>query len=128
MLVVDNPNAAQWPAQLVERGALVIASVADTYGAARIVDAASQRQVFASCLDDALADGYQGMRVAADNSSLLDTPERLRAWLRWEHVVDRFMAENPVTGLCAFDQTRLARAALSMAIDAHRVTKHAKVS
>jgi hypothetical protein len=123
MLVVDDPVAAQWPKRLVERGVLVIASIGDTYGAARIVNAATQRQVFAACLARALAEGYTGIRVAGDNSSLVDTPERLHAWLRWEQVADRFMADNPVTGLCAFDKTRLAPDALSMAIGAHRVRR-----
>jgi hypothetical protein len=123
MLVVDDPVVAQWPKQLVDRGALVIASTADTYGAGRTVDAVSQRAVFAACLADALADGYTGIRVAADNTSLVDTPERLRDWLDWEDVADRFMAENPVTGLCAFDRKRLGHDAVSMAVNAHRVLK-----
>lgn len=83
----------------------MVASVTEIYGPDRTVAATSQRDTFAAELAEALSEGYTGIRVAADNSSLVDTPERLQAWLEWEEVADRFMAENPVTGLCAFDGT-----------------------
>jgi hypothetical protein len=81
------------------------ASIADVYGASGIVDAPAQRAAFAATLAEALADGYTGLRVAADNTTLVSTPERLRAWIHWELVADRFMADNQVTGLCGFDRT-----------------------
>jgi hypothetical protein len=57
-------------------------------------------------LQEALATGYTGIRVAADNTPLVLDSERIEAWMRWEIVADHFMSENPVTGLCAFDNTR----------------------
>jgi hypothetical protein len=122
MFVVDNPVVEQWPKDLVDRGDLVIASIADIYGPDRKVVAASQRETFAGALAEALSEGYTGIRVAADNSSLVDTPERLQTWLEWEDEADRFMAENPVTGLCAFDQTRVGSAHLSDVMGTHRVS------
>jgi hypothetical protein len=122
MFLVDNPVVEQWPMELVDGGELVIASVADIYGPKRMVAASSQRETFAGALADALSEGYTGIRVAADNSSLIDTPERLHAWLEWEEVGDRFIAENPVTGLCAFDRTRVDSATLSAVMGAHRVS------
>jgi hypothetical protein len=122
MFLVDNPVIEQWPRELVDRGELVIASVTDIYGPDRIVAAASQRETFADALAKALSDGYTGIRVAADNSSLIDTPERLQAWLAWEEVGDRFIAENPVTGLCGFDRTRVGPTTLSAVMAAHRVS------
>jgi hypothetical protein len=122
MFVVDNPVVEQWPMELVDGGELVIASVADIYGPDRMVAASSQRETFAGALADALSEGYTGIRVAADNSSLIDTPERLQAWLEWEEVADRFIAENPITGLCAFDRTRVDSATLSAVTAAHRVS------
>lgn len=121
MLVVDDPVREHWPTQLLERGALLLVSVGETYGSDRIVDPVDQRRVFASCLDEARAEGFSGLRVAADNTSLVGTPERLRSWLAWEAVADRFLAENPVTGLCAFDRRRLERDTIDEVIGVHRV-------
>ena len=72
-----------------------------------MVDAPSQRATFAGALADALAAGYSGIRVAADNTPLVTDEARLAAWIRWEIVADRFMSENQVTGLCAFDQEKV---------------------
>src|SRR5512132_3217623 len=122
MFLADNPVVEQWPKDLVDRGGLVIASVTEIYGPDRMVAATSQRETFAAALAEARSEGYTGIRVAADNSSLIDTPERLQAWLEWEAVADRFMAENPVTGLCAFDRTRVRSASLSAVTGTHRVS------
>jgi hypothetical protein len=122
MFVADDPVVGQWPKDLVERGELVIASIADIYGSDRMVDAASQRETFATSLAEALSEGYSGIRVAADNSSLVDTPEQLRAWLAWEDMADHFRAENPITGLCAFDRTRVGSATLTEVTKTHHVS------
>ncbi len=122
MFLADDPVVGQWPNDLVDRGELVIASVTDIYGPDRMVEATSQRETFATALAEALSEGYTGIRVAADNSSLIDTPERLQAWLAWEEVADRFMAENPVTGLCAFDRTRVEAATLTEVMGSHHVS------
>lgn len=106
MYVAENPDPADMAglAATAGQGALQVASIADVYGTARIVDPQAQRATFAAALADALAAGYTGIRVAADNTTLVTDEERLKAWLRWEIVADRFIAENPMTGLCAFDQ------------------------
>jgi hypothetical protein len=84
-----------------------VASIGEVYGESGIVDAMAQRATFASVLTDALAAAFSGIRVAADNTALVADEERLAAWIRWEHVADRFMAERPVTGLCAFDRQQV---------------------
>lgn len=109
MYVTEAPRPAT-AARLRDRyGSRVIriARTADVYGESGLVNAAAQRAVFAGVLADALAAGFSGIRVAADNTSLVTDEQRLAAWIRWEHVADRFMADNPVTGLCAFDGQRV---------------------
>jgi hypothetical protein len=98
---------------------LHVASIGEVYGASGIVDAQDQRATFADTLTRALADGYTGIRVAADNTTLVQTPERLKAWMHWELVADRFMSENRVTGLCGFDRT-----AVNVDTLRHLVTLH----
>ncbi|HEX6468820.1 MAG TPA: MEDS domain-containing protein [Streptosporangiaceae bacterium] len=92
---------------LIEAGVLQVSSVEETYGPSGIVDALRQRATFAQALAQAQAEGYTGIRVAADNTPLLTDERRFQAWLRWELVADRFMSEYPVTGLCAFDRERV---------------------
>ncbi len=93
--------------EVVGPRALHVASIAEVYGASGVVDAPSQRATFAAALADARAEGFSGIRVAADNTPLVADEVRLAAWIRWEIVADRFMSENPVTGLCAFDEERV---------------------
>ena len=87
--------------------AVQVASITEVYGASGIVDAAAQRATFAAALADAVAEGYSGIRVAADNTPMVTDDQRMAAWVRWEIIADRFMSENPVTGLCAFDGNKV---------------------
>lgn len=123
IFVADDPAAARWPKALLDGGRLVVASVAETYGTQRVVDPKAQQRTFAEWLAGALDDGFSGIRVAGDNTSLIATPERLHAWVRWEGIADQFVAENPVTALCAFDRTRVETASISSVIDMHAVTR-----
>jgi hypothetical protein len=60
---------------------------------------------FEGVLADALEDGYEGIRVVADNTPLVSGDEDgFRRWLAWEQVTDRFQAHANVTGICYFDR------------------------
>ena len=109
MFVAENPEDEAFVdmAKGFDPAGFQVASISDVYGASGVVDAQSQRATFAGAMAEALADGYSGIRVAADNSTLVGNPERIEAWIRWELVADRFIAENHVTGLCAFNRDRV---------------------
>ncbi|HSZ40756.1 MAG TPA: MEDS domain-containing protein [Trebonia sp.] len=109
MYVTGSPSPATVSRLRDRHGdrAVQAASTSEVYGESGIVNAAAQRMAFASVLADALAAGFSGIRVAADNTPLVADELRLAAWIRWEHTADRFMAENAVTGLCAFDGRRV---------------------
>jgi MEDS: MEthanogen/methylotroph, DcmR Sensory domain len=62
-------------------------------------------QVYATATDQALAEGFSGLRVAADVTELAVDPA---CHCRWEAVADRFMAEQPLSALCCYDRRRLA--------------------
>lgn len=108
MYVAEDPDTASFGAwtESLTPGTLTAVTVAEVYGESGIVDAAKQRATFAQALGEALAAGYSGIRVAADNTRLVLDKERIEAWIRWETVADHFMSQNPVTGLCAFDKGR----------------------
>jgi hypothetical protein len=105
MYVAADPDPAD-VAGLASPDALQIASIAEVYGSSGVVNAPSQQATFTLALAEALARGYTGIRVAADNTPLITSEVRLAAWMKWEIVADRFMSENPVTGLCAFDRDK----------------------
>ncbi len=107
--VTEDPDPATVArfADVTRPDALQVASIAELYGTSGIVDAASQRATFAAVLAEALAAGFSGIRVAADNTPLVTDEVRLKAWIEWEVVADRFMSAHPVTGLCAFDSTQV---------------------
>ncbi len=98
-----SPATAAGLRAVLGADAVRVASIADVYGTSGIIDAAAQRATFAAALADALRDGFSGIRVAADNTPLVTDDRRMAAWVHWEVIADRFMSENPVTGLCAFD-------------------------
>ena len=91
IFIADGPDPGRWPSEPLESGALQLASVRDVYGSE--IQADQQRQVFAGTLDEALRQGYSGIRVAADNTSLVTDSDRARAWTAWEVVADAFMAD-----------------------------------
>jgi hypothetical protein len=109
MYVAEDPDPADMLplAASGDAHALQITSIAEVYGADGIVDPLAQRATYAAALADAVARGYTGLRVAAENTSLVSDEERLKAWIRWEIIADRFITENPVTGLCAFDKEKV---------------------
>lgn len=106
MYVAEDPDPAA-VAGVGDPGALQVASVSEIYGASGIVDARGQRATFATALAEALLAGFTGIRVAADNTLLVTDQARLAAWMAWEIAADRFMSENQVTGLCAFDRDQV---------------------
>jgi hypothetical protein len=121
IVITDDARRSLWPRDLLRSGDLVVLSTVEAYGATRIVDPDSVGAAFEALLADALHLGYSGLRVAGDNTSLAEGPERLAAWLDWEDRADRLMRSRPITGLCAFDQSRIAPAALQALVDSHRV-------
>jgi anti-anti-sigma regulatory factor len=89
-------------------GAVEVLPVSGTYaGADRCVDARAQVEVYASATRAALADGFAGLRVAADATQLVRTPEQLDAFARYEHQVDRYMTLAPYSALCGYHRSEL---------------------
>jgi hypothetical protein len=94
---------------LLARGQLQLHDVEAIYGASGNFSHTRQLETFEGVLDDALAAGYTGIRVVADNTPFVaDTSEeRYVSWLSWEQLTDRFQASSQVTGICYFDDQAL---------------------
>jgi hypothetical protein len=79
-------------------------------------------EIYAAATDAALADGFSGLRVAADVTELAVDPA---CHCRWESVADRFMAERPLSALCCYDRRRLAPEVLRDLCSVHPVVNEA---
>jgi anti-anti-sigma regulatory factor len=91
----------------IRRGALTISVLSDLYPEDSSIDPGETLAIFSAATEEALAQGYAGLRIAADSTRLVRSPEQLAAFAEWEHMADRYMSEHPFSGLCAFDQSQL---------------------
>lgn len=88
----------------VAAGAVQVQSLDNVYPDGQPVDKHAQVKEYAEQTDRACADGFTGLRVAAEVTPLVLTPAQLDAFARYEHLVDRFMYKQPFAALCAFDR------------------------
>jgi MEDS: MEthanogen/methylotroph, DcmR Sensory domain len=94
---------------LLTGGQLELAPVDAVYDGSSAFNQTTQLATFEEVLAEALAHGYTGIRVIADNTSLATGDDaRFHRWLRWEQVADRFQATSNVTGICYFDSRALS--------------------
>lgn len=106
--------------RLLESGAAQIFRATTVYstspvldGAIPAVDADAQIAWYSRQLGWALAAGFSGLRVVADATSLVGTEQQRDAFASYEHLLDRFMADLPLTIICAYSIDALGAEALS---------------
>lgn len=84
------------------RGALVTGSTEDAYLPDGDFDADKRIEAYAAMVDEALGEGYTGLRVIGEVNDLVH--ERAgEAWSAYEVRADMMIARLPLTGVCAFD-------------------------
>jgi hypothetical protein len=92
------------PAALVASGALRTMTTAQAYEARGVFAAGHQLTYYGAATQEALADGYTGLRVVVDVSPLAVDPSVRAELVRWEHVSDNFVAGGTgFTAMCAYD-------------------------
>ena len=87
---------------MVDEGALLLIDLTGIYKAGKPLDPLSQMAVYSAVTDAAVADGYAGIRVAAQVTNLVREPEAWDAHLRWESMADRFMSVQPMSAMCGY--------------------------
>jgi len=96
----EGPTALPDVAELVRTGRLDLLPVSAVYEAGperRTV--AEQLHFYSQAVDRALADGYAGLRVAAEVTELAADPDHVA----WEQAADRFIVEGPgMATMCAY--------------------------
>lgn len=88
-------------------------SLASMYDDDGVVDPPAQLAVYRAATEEALAEGYTGLRVVADDTSLVRTPEQLDAFARYEHLIDRYRQTAPFSAACGFNRAELGGRAIA---------------
>jgi anti-anti-sigma regulatory factor len=88
-------------------GAVELKSIAATHPAGAVVDPALQVAAHRAATAEALADGYTGLRVVADVTTLVRSPDQVEAFARYEHLIDRYMLTAPLSAVCGYNRTEL---------------------
>lgn len=87
----------------LETGALVVRPTEELYDLSTPINAAAQLTAYDGAVNKAIADGFQGVRMAADITPLILDPGRRDAHLRWEQIADRYMTNHPLASMCIYD-------------------------
>jgi anti-anti-sigma regulatory factor len=96
----------------VENGAAKVIPLSGAYSGGT-VDPQGQVQTYAAATDEAIAQGYAGLRVAADVTSYVRTPSQVDNFARYEHLIGRYMAENPFSGMCGYSRQELPESTIA---------------
>lgn len=107
----------------IGRGALALSVLGDLYPAGAAIDPGETLCTFAAATEDALAAGYAGLRIAADATPLVQSPEQLAAFATWEHAADRYMTDHPLSGMCGLDRRQLSATATTALACLHPVAR-----
>jgi hypothetical protein len=87
---------------LPARGAIRVICLEEIYGAGGPVDPAEVISRYAAATQEALADGYQGLRVSADVTDLVRAPDQHDAFARCEFLLERYSARHPLSAMCEY--------------------------
>jgi hypothetical protein len=119
LVIYVDGSATTWPDEELGRefqaardaGRARVMSLGELYPAGTTVHPEAQAALFADTVEDALARGFAGLRVAADVTALVETAPQRDAFSRYEHLVDRQIAGAPLSGMCGIQRPALGAAA-----------------
>jgi ABC-type transporter Mla MlaB component len=89
---------------LIADGALQVLSLGGVEVALGRDDAERRLEAYGTAAEQAVADGYTGLRVAVAVTGLRTDPEAHEAHTLWESLVDRAIVARPMTALCMYDR------------------------
>ena len=87
---------------LLTREAVRIISFDEIYRAWEPVVPAELMKKYAAATQEALADGYRGLRISADVTDLVRSPEQHDAFARFEFLLERYSSRHPLSALCEY--------------------------
>jgi anti-anti-sigma regulatory factor len=72
---------------------------------------------------EAIAAGYRGLRMFADDTTLVQDPARRAQHVYYEYQLDRFCRMHPVSALCAYDAVALGNSVVAELVSVHALTR-----
>jgi ABC-type transporter Mla MlaB component len=96
--------------RLVHDGGLLLRPVGELRRPGRAFDWRRQIETYRALAHAAVEDGYRGLRLAAEATSLVTTAAARRAFVDYELAVDRLISQEPIAALCAYHETTLGPA------------------
>jgi anti-anti-sigma factor len=106
---------------MVRDGALQVAPFEAIYPGGRRMTNPEQLALYDGATEQALADGFTGLRVLAEVTDLASPSGAWPDQVGWESYADRYMAHRPLAALCCFDRQRLPVEAMAALACAHPV-------
>jgi ABC-type transporter Mla MlaB component len=106
---------------LIEGGALQVLSLTGERSVDP-VDAERRLEAYAAAADQAVADGYAGLRVAVAVTGSVAGRGTWDAHKRWESLVDRSIVSRPLTALCLYDRREVPDRVLADLASLHPVS------
>jgi anti-anti-sigma regulatory factor len=87
---------------LVSGEAVRVISLEEFYGTGEPVDPAAVIKRYDAATQEALADGYRGLRVGADVTDLVRAPDQHDAFARCEVLLERYTSRHPLSAMCGY--------------------------
>ena len=92
--------------RLIDRGQLVLQSLDQLY-AVDEVHHETQAEQFRAKAEDAIGNGYAGLRAASDLTLIALDAARWSELRAFELRADAVIGQTPITGMCGYDETRV---------------------
>lgn len=114
--LVDDLAGLPGRDDLLASGALRVQDASGLYGPPEQFDGVLQTATYAAMARETQEAGYPALRVAADITRQLLTPEDVALFAAYEVLIDTMVSESPLLTMCGFDAgTADASAALALA-------------
>ncbi len=101
----------------VRSGRIRVTPAEDTYEycpGSDVIDAEATVAERVAATEEALSDGYSGLRAVIDAVTVARTPDQRTAWAHFEYLIDQQIAALPLSAMCAYDLTALGAAAAEL--------------
>jgi anti-anti-sigma factor len=108
--------------RLEAEGALVLVPVREVYDVGSPIIHDEQIAKYDAMVEQALADGYTGLRIVAEVTTLLADPRLGLSHAAWERAADHYIASKPVVPMCAYDRRLVAHSDLRAVACVHPTT------
>ena len=106
-----------------QRSALHLLDSQDTYTVHGGFDAEQTMRVFSEAIEQALSDGFNGFRAAADMSWALAMDNGTELLIAYEALLRTLFSTSPATGLCLYHRRRMPLQVVKGALLTHPIVE-----